>query len=464
MASKREKKSWSSRKKKLWLVICLIIITSGLYAIFVYLNTRNTGTKFEYTLSDKSFGNPLMGYVPSAEEKTVSEDVHLVYVDITWKELEPKKGHYNWETIEESNQFKRWKKEGKQVVLRFLLDYPGKSSHKDIPDWLGNEISDLGDAYNTSYGKGFSPNYQNKLLRKYYKEAVTAMGQRWGNDDFIAYIELGGLGHWGEWHVHSDAGIRQLPRKEVRKDYIAPFQPAFPKAKILMRRPFDTGLEGDFGIYNDVFGDKSATKTWLNWIQNGGSYDQTQEQAALKAMPKAWEKAPIGGELTSSQSMSSLLGNNLDELTEEAKAAHLTFLGPKVAYKELLKNMGYRLWVSGLAISKGESKVDITLNLENSGVAPLYGDWPVVLYLCNANGKVLQAQQLDCRLSEFLPDQTTELKASFAYSKDQNYQVKLGILSPMTQEPSVHFAMKGFEGEVMPKLATIQKDQKSTGK
>ena len=102
--------------------------------------------------------------------------------------------------------------------------------------------------------------------------------------------------------------------------------------------------------------------------------------------------------------------------------------------------------------------------MENSGVAPLYGDWPVVLYLCNTNGKVLQAQQLDCRLSELLPDQTTELKASFAYSKDQNYQVKLGILSPMTQEPSVHFAMKGFEGEVMPKLATIQKDQKGTGK
>ena len=126
MASKREKKSWSSRKKKLWLVICLIIITSGLYAIFVYLNTRNTGTKFEYTLSDKSFGNPLMGYVPSAEEKTVSEDVHLVYVDITWKELEPKKGHYNWETIEESNQFKRWKKEGKlfPITLTVILLSP----------------------------------------------------------------------------------------------------------------------------------------------------------------------------------------------------------------------------------------------------------------------------------------------------------------------------------------------------
>ncbi len=165
--------------------------------------------------------------------------------------------------------------------------------------------------------------------------------------------------------------------------------------------------------------------------------------------------------------------NNLDELTEEAKAAHLTFLGPKVAedigdgqaaYRELLMNMGYRLWVSGLTISKGEGKVDITLNLENSGV-PFY--MGIVLWYNTCvmlMERVFQAQQLECRLSELLPDQTTELKASFAYSKDQKYQVKFGIISPMTQVPSVHFAMNGFEGEVMPKLATIQKDQKGTDK
>ena len=114
---------------------------------------------------------------------------------------------------------------------------------------------------------------------------------------------------------------------------------------------------------------------------------------------------------------SNLLVNNLSELQEEAKASHLTFLGQKVAedigdgqaaYKELLKNMGYRLWVSRLTISKGENKHDITLNLENSRVAPLYGDWTVVLYLCDASGKVVQSQDLDCRLSELLPDQTTE--------------------------------------------------------
>ncbi len=62
-----EKKSWRSRKKKLWLVICLIIITSGLY-IFVYLNTRVIVPSLNIRKPDKSFGNPLM-VMSSAEEK-----------------------------------------------------------------------------------------------------------------------------------------------------------------------------------------------------------------------------------------------------------------------------------------------------------------------------------------------------------------------------------------------------------
>lgn len=50
-----------------------------------------------------------------------------------------------------------------------------------------------------------------------YEKAVQAMGERWGDDEFISFIELGGLGHWGEWHVDSTAGIRQLPDKSIRE-------------------------------------------------------------------------------------------------------------------------------------------------------------------------------------------------------------------------------------------------------
>lgn len=33
-----------------------------------------------------------MGYAPAAMEEIVADDVTLLYVDITWRELEPKEG------------------------------------------------------------------------------------------------------------------------------------------------------------------------------------------------------------------------------------------------------------------------------------------------------------------------------------------------------------------------------------
>ena len=56
------------------------------------------------------FGNPLMGYAPSAWYENVSEDISLLYMDITWAELEPEEGVYAWDSIEEENQINRWKK------------------------------------------------------------------------------------------------------------------------------------------------------------------------------------------------------------------------------------------------------------------------------------------------------------------------------------------------------------------
>jgi len=38
---------------------------------------------------DPESGNPLMGYALQAEKSQVDADVQLLYVDVTWKELEP---------------------------------------------------------------------------------------------------------------------------------------------------------------------------------------------------------------------------------------------------------------------------------------------------------------------------------------------------------------------------------------
>ena len=128
--------------------ICLGVLALLFICVVLFSPSFKKGRKRveqNFTYSDKALANPLMGYAPSAKESEVTKDVQLVYMDVTWKELEPKKGVYAWETLEEKNQLKRWLKEGKHVVLRFVLDYPRKATHEDIPSWLIKEMSDPGD-------------------------------------------------------------------------------------------------------------------------------------------------------------------------------------------------------------------------------------------------------------------------------------------------------------------------------
>ena len=72
---------------------CLILILTIVLAAGVemfWLSRRKTIK--QYKESQAAFGNPLMGYAPSAWYNEVSEDISLLYMDITWAELEPEEG------------------------------------------------------------------------------------------------------------------------------------------------------------------------------------------------------------------------------------------------------------------------------------------------------------------------------------------------------------------------------------
>lgn len=252
----------------------------------------------QYVPSEECFGNPLMGYAPCAWRETVGEDVSLLYVDVTWRELEPEKGRFDWEAIEEENQFARWKSQGKHLVFRLVCDIPGEETHLDIPDWLYEETGD-GSWYDMEYGRGYSPNYENETLIRYHKIAVEKMGERWGQDGFLAYIELGSLGHWGEWHVNYQRGIKRIPGERIRRRYVEPWKTAFPNSMLLMRRPFPEAESYGTGLYNDMAGDGESTREWLDWIEEGGTYSQPRQEEELVPMKDFWKQAPVGGELTS---------------------------------------------------------------------------------------------------------------------------------------------------------------------
>ena len=413
----------------------------------------------QYKESQAAFGNPLMGYVPSAWYNEVSEDISLLYMDITWAELEPEEGVYNWASIDEENQISRWRKEGKHLVFRFVCDIPGEEAHMDIPEWLYEKSGEAGRWYDGEDGKGFAPDYNNPTIISCHEQAVKALGEHFGQDGLISYVELGSLGHWGEWHVNYSEGIQRIPREAVRDKYILPWTEAFPDAMILMRRPFASAEKYGFGLYNDMTGQPEATQSWFDWINNGGEYDQTGEKNVIVPMKDFWKTAPSGGEFTSSLSMEEMLDTNLSGTVEMLREAHTTFLGPKIpdenyvdGYKEVLKNMGYRLWISMAELKNTAKGSRLKLTWENSGVAPMYKEWPVYVYIEDESGKLVEKSRISIKISSLLPGEKATTLTALETERlnsllEKGYRLSVGIEDPMTELPCVRFAMEALYQE-----------------
>lgn len=413
----------------------------------------------QYKESQAAFGNPLMGYAPSAWYNEVSEDSSLLYMDITWAELEPEEGVYNWASIDEENQISRWRKEGKHLVFRFVCDIPGEEAHMDIPEWLYEKSGKAGKWYDGEYGKGFAPDYNSPTIISCHKKAVRAIGEHFGQDGLISYVELGSLGHWGEWHVNYSEGIQRIPREAVRDKYILPWTEAFPDARILMRRPFASAEKYGFGLYNDMTGQPEATQSWFDWINNGGEYDQTGEKNVIVPMKDFWKTAPSGGEFTSSLSMEEMLDTNLSGTVEMIREAHTTFLGPKIpdenyvdGYKEVLKNMGYRLWISMAELKNTAKGSRLKLIWENSGVAPMYKEWPVYVYIEDESGKLVEKSRISIKISSLLPGEKATTLTALETERlnsllEKGYRLSVGIEDPMTELPCVRFAMEALYQE-----------------
>ena len=399
----------------------------------------------QYKESQAAFGNPLMGYAPSAWYNEVSEDISLLYMDITWAELEPEQGVYNWASIDKENQISRWRKEGKHLVLRFVCDIPSDEEHMDIPEWLYEKSGEAGKWYDGEYGKGFAQDYNNPMIISCHEQAVKALGEH--------------LGHWGEWHVNYSEGIQRIPREAVRDKYILPWTEAFPDAMILMRRPFASAEKYGFGLYNDMTGQPEATQSWLGWINNGGEYDQTGEKNVIVPMNDFWKTAPSGGEFTSSLSMEEMLDTNLSGTVEMIREAHTTFLGPKIpdenyvdGYKEVLKNMGYRLWISMAELKNTAKGSRLKLTWENSGVAPMYKEWPVYVYIEDESGKLVEKSRISIKISSLPPGEKATTLTALETERlnsllEKGYRLSVGIEDPMTELPCVRFAMEALYQE-----------------
>ncbi|MCD8325650.1 MAG: DUF4832 domain-containing protein [Lachnospiraceae bacterium] len=436
-----------------YLLLAVMVVVILVLMIKVLPDRYGLNQTVTFEESDAVLANPLTGFAPRAESETACEDTQLVYIGLTWAEWEPTEGEYAVQALEEKFHIEQWMEEGKHAVLRFMCDVPGDSEHMDIPEWLYRQTMD-GSFYTTAYGSGYSPNYENITFRTAHKAAIEALARYCNESDFVAYVELGSLGHWGEWHVNGDVEDMGMPDADVCREYVLDYARAFRNARLLMRRNYTMVSDEGLGLYNDMTGDEESTLTWLDWIENGGSQKTDGDALELQPLENFWETGPVGGEFGGDVSLEELLGEYFDQTLQLIEETHMTFIGPNCPTGELaetdeaqevLKRLGYRFYISGLRTTYSllQNEMKITLTWENTGLAPMYWDWLVTMYVYDQDGEMIYWDTVDMDLTQLMPGTQIVTENSFPFSDQfsSGFMIGIGISNPNNIDENIRLAM-----------------------
>lgn len=410
---------------------------------------------------------PLTGWAVPADNPAAADalDVSLVYADATWAELEPVKGEYSFEAFEEKNHLAEWWAEGKRLIFRLVLDRPGKAGHKDIPEWLVEEMGGellAGSFYETDAGGGYAPDYSNLTMRDAHYKLISALAARYDGHPGVAYIEMGSLGWNGEWTVDLQSNVEKLPLSSVSREYAWHYTNAFEDTMMLMRRPYKEVELMAVGLYNPLLGDPDATWENLASIELGG-YDK-QIETDLIAMPDFFVHSPSGAHIPSGADLSALLKDGGEQLRLQIRESHLEYAvlhGDMTALTadeiEILRKLGdeigSRMW---LRSARWDSRIKrgirckVELQFRNDGISAMHAGWPVALALFDDEQLVYcETTALNTAMIQLgETNLTTWIDIPYGIDVDV-YSLRLAILDPSDGMPGVRLEMENCNEETL---------------
>ena len=379
--------------------------------------------------------NPLKGWCPYVDTGPITLPYSMVYHYASWKELEPTEGNFDfdgWERRVWSNPAGR----GKHVLFRIYVDYPGRPL--GLPDWLKNQVKLT--PYK-EHGGGLSPDYENPALVAGMERLIAALGKRYDQDPRVAFLELGLLGYWGEWHTYPNHNLKPSVATETR--IVDAFHQAFPTVGLMARYARDdAGTRDWLGFHDDMFPedtDNGQDWSFLAGIRRAGRAEN-------------WKRAPIGGEMVP-RAASKWVGD--PQTKTMIDRSHFTWVGPYCPAlarnpnadeaAQLVRQMGYQFrWTEFQYPAKIEQGQTAAIKLAgvNEGVAPFYKEWAVELALIADGGEVMGRTRLRTDVRSWLPGPiAVDTSASFAVSPGR-YSLAIGIIDPMTSAPAIKFANK----------------------
>ncbi len=455
-----------------WIIGSARIIGSVLVATVVLFSTpesggqtvqvQSTGKTIKLAWREPPLNNPLRGLVPyqsqmprfpangdagkmaEFEKKLGNVFPHSIeFAYISMRDLMPGPNQFDWSPIEAILTQTRGRH--CQCTFRVFLEYPGEKIA--VPQFLidaGVKIK----RWKAHGGKIATPDYEHPELRSALKRFIMALGQRYDGDPRIAWLTIGTLGLWGEWHDYPNPKL--FASKTVQTEVLDAYQSAFRKTKLHLRYPAGTkhetyasNAERPFGYHDDSFAWATIAtgKPDDSWF-----YGALLQDAGPAAMEK-WKTQPIGGEIRPEiwkcvfdDPGCAPKGQEFSKCVEHT---HATWLMDSGMFEEdqpvdrvqraqqQTATMGYRLTIQSATLSGGTGERSVSLTIVNRGVAPFYYNWPVETVLLDRNNQTVSVLSNNWKLAGVMPGGAQKWTVNLPLLRDAiDVPVRIGIRVP----------------------------------
>ncbi len=439
----------------------LIALASNHSAVFSQTSLANQATlSVNLKWRTPPLDNPLRGLVPYASQmpwapeenddaatqrefassmaKVFPHSVEFAYVPLA--KLVKGDDDFDWTPLE--NVLTQTSRRGCQCTFRVYMEYPGEPAA--IPKYLikqGLKVTQ----WKSDDGKVLTPDYEDPSLRKMMRQFIAALGKRYDGDPRVAWLTVGMLGLWGEWHDYPKSEL--FASKTVQDEVMDAYEAAFTKTKIHLRYPagdadyqYAPNAQRNFGYHDDSF-------AWAT-IPTGKPEDEwffgsLLESAGPAAIEK-WKTNPIGGEIRPEtwccvfeDPGCAPKGQEFDKCVQHTHVSWLMdsgmFLKPPseklvAMAKEKTAPMGYRLTVESASLTSAASKRTVTVTVSNRGVAPFYYPWRIETALLSHDNRPLAEIPNNWKLTDLMP--RTSSSWSLALPDNAPAVPRIGIRVP----------------------------------
>ena len=151
-----------------------------------------------------------------------------------WNDLNPSKGVYQWDEIDE--MLDACEQHGMTYEIR-IMPYSSYLAEDYVPQW----VYDAGAKKNTAESRDnpgeevVFPKWDDPIYLQAHKDFVKALAEKYDGDPRVELIDVRPFGDYGEWHNSFAVGDEKyMPSLEIQKDMLDCYAEAFDKTLLVL--------------------------------------------------------------------------------------------------------------------------------------------------------------------------------------------------------------------------------------